>query len=88
MADAEAPFNTSQISLSVTSGTSTVTTITDCGTPTQPGCNEPSGYLLQGRSITWYEAYPVVPGTRLTIEVDNLGNFSQTTPPIFDGTVF
>lgn len=80
-ADQEA-FDPSQLSFTATSGSTQVDGVTDIDANIG---NEPSSTLLPGRSLTWSEAYPVVPGTHLSLEVTDYSTFSTLT--IFDGKV-
>jgi hypothetical protein len=47
----------------------------------------PSANILPGRSVTWEEAYPVKPGTHLTLEFDDARSLYAGPIVIFDGEV-
>ncbi|MFC6706782.1 hypothetical protein [Flexivirga alba] len=76
------PFDPSQLYLTATSGSTQVDGVTDIDGNIG---NDPSSTLLPGRSLTWSKAYPVVPGTHLSVEVTDESSFSILT--IFDGKV-
>lgn len=72
------PFDTSEVSLTVTSYETTVTGVAD----SEKGVGEsPSGTLLPGRKVSWTEAYPVPAGKNLTIEISTMAG----TVAIWDG---
>lgn len=74
-------FDTTDLLVKATSGETSVDGITDVETGIG---SQPDSTLLPGHTVSWVEAYPVKPGTSLTVELDTM---QAGTIAIWDGKI-